>query len=270
MGDAAAPKTLRALILKRLYAIVALVVLGAVLKSIGVLAGSKAAFVDMLTCVASVAAAVLAVRASALTRVSRRFEVAGILWVTVIYAIVAGYALAVLMMSSPAHRVEEKAVLYVAAGTAVYAAAIWLSMGAGLAGRAYALFSMSEVYEGLVTLASVAAGSLWNPLYDYLGAWLLLAYVYYELYEHVKQLTEILVERAPEELARRIADTLKSLGLEPVRIEARPVLPGEYAAVITVRVKERDFERAHRLVDEAERLLKKRLNVVATIHYEPG
>ncbi len=255
--------------MKRLYAILALVALGTVIKSFGAFAGSKAAFVDMLTCIASVAAAILTIRASLLSSVSKRFEVAGILWVTIVYAIVAGYALAALLMTTPEYHVAREAVVYVAAGTGFYAIAIWLSMRAGAAGRAYALFSMSEIYEGIVTVASALAGSLWSPIYDYLGAWLLLAYLYYELYEHVKQLTEILVERAPESLTERIEEVLRRLGLEPVRVEVRPVLPGEYAAVITVRVRERDFRRAHQLVDEAEKMLS-RYNVAATIHYEPA
>ncbi len=257
--------------------VLALAAIGTVFKGMAALLGSRAALVDLLTCIANlvaVAAAYHALRVAVTPPDTdhpyghERYEVAAVLWITIIYSFVAGYAAAQLILEPVAEKLPVKAALYAALGLAAYAAAILMARRAGLAGRAYAAFTFTELYEGLVTMIAALAGSLYNPLLDTMAAWVLLAYLLYELFEHVNQVTCILVERVPPEILETARRLLESKGLRVTALRLRPLLPGKYVGDATVQLCAEKLHDAHRVVDEAERLLAKK-DIIVTIHYEP-
>ncbi len=257
--------------------VLSLAAIGAVFKGMAALAGSRAALVDLLTCIANLAAVAAAYHALRVAVTPpdtdhpyghERYEVAAVLWITIIYSFVAGYATAQLILEPVAERIPVRAAFYAALGLAAYAAAILAARRAGLAGRAYAAFTFTELYEGLVTMTAALAGSLYNPLFDTIAAWGLLAYLLYELYEHVNQVTCILVERVPPEVVEAAKKLLESKGLRVKALRLRPLLPGKYVGDATVQLCAEKLRDAHKVVDEAERLLAAQ-NVILTIHYEP-
>ncbi|AEM38706.1 cation diffusion facilitator family transporter [Pyrolobus fumarii 1A] len=254
-----------------------LVLIGTVLKGLAALEGSKAAFVDLLTCIANLVAMGAVYQATRIASMPadrdhpyghKRFEAAGVLWVTVIYGFISGYAAAELLLEPPAHTIPLAAAYYATAGIVAYAAAILLARRMGLAGKAYAAFTFSEIYEGVATVIAALGGSLINPLIDLIIAWGLLAYLLYELYEHVMEVTELITERVPPELIEAIERELEKRGLHVVSVRLRPVLPGEYIGDAIVRVDSDSLREAHRVVDEVEEVLRQR-RVILTIHYEP-
>ncbi len=254
-----------------------LAILGAALKGLAALEGSRAALVDLLTCIANLAAAAAALHASRVASMPpdcdhpyghRRYEAAGALWVTMIYAFVAGYAAATLLEAGEAAGIPPTAAYYAAAGVAAYAAAILAARRAGLAGRAYAAFTVTELYEGAVTVAAAALGSLLTPLVDLAAAWGLLAYLLHELYEETRRLTELLTDRVPPEVIEAVKNELERHGLRVRSVRLRPILPGEYIGDATVEVEASSLAEAHRAIDEVEARLRRR-RVILTIHYEP-
>ncbi len=253
-------------------------VLGTLFKGLAALLGSRAALVDLLTCIANLAAVAAAYYALRVASSPpdydhpyghERYEVAAVLWIAIIYSFVAGYAAAELLQEPVGERIPLRAAaVYAALGLAAYAAAILAARRAGMAGRAYAAFTFTELYEGLITMAAAALGSLYSPVIDAAAAWGLLAYLLYELYEHVHQVTCILVERVPPELVREAREHLEALGLRVKSIRIRPLLPGRYHGDAVVELCAESVAEAHRVIDEAEEALAKR-NILLTIHYEP-
>ncbi len=263
---------------KHLLPVILFATAGALFKTIAAFQGSRAALIDVLTCIANLFALFFLVYA---VRVSRlppdedhpyghvRFEVVGVLWITVIYGYVAGYGTAALMLEKSREHIPLQAPLFIAIGTALYAIAVLYARGAGLVGRAYAAFTASEIYEGIVVASAVLLGSLYTPVIDYIAAWGLLAYLIYELYEHVYHITCILTERVPPEVVKRVRRRLEERGLRVVSLRLRPLLPGEYVGDAIVRISSRDIREAHEIVDAVEKELRSKCNVHIVIHYEP-
>ncbi len=278
MGRREASEMLASGRVQSLAPIAGLALLGALFKSIAAVQGSRAALVDLLTCIANIialAALAYVLRVSGLPPDEdhpyghERFETAGVLWITTVYGFVAGYGVAVLLLEGVRERIPASAAIFAIIGTFFYAAAIVYARRAGLAGRAYAAFTLSEVFEGIVVAAAALAGSLFNPLVDYLAAWGLLAYLVYELYENVYHVTCILTERVPPELVRRVKARLEEKGLRVVSLRLRPILPGIYVGDAVVRVKGDSLRRVHEVVDAVEREIRSKCRVHLVIHYEP-
>ena len=218
----------------RLWLLAVLVFLGASLKSVATLvSGSRAVLVDALTCFASLAAlaAVLYyLRAGEMPPDEDhpyghyRLRLGGVLVSLSVYMFVAGYGLASTLSGlESGYRVEGlRAVPWLVAGTAAYAAAVALSRGMDPVVRLYAGFTVSEIIESLVSLLGAVLGQYLGYVYDAAGAFAIIGYIFYEAVEAHRYLLRSFSDvSAPRRLYQALEREAALRGLRVIRARLR-------------------------------------------------
>ncbi|NPA04925.1 MAG: cation transporter [Crenarchaeota archaeon] len=254
--------------------------LGAVFKLMAWLEGSMAALVDAATCFASLAAGMVSVWAQLASRRPpdeehpyghERYLLYGSIVIAVLYSIVLGISVDRLAerLANPYYHVAPAAPLYVAIGMGFYVAAVAAARRAGFVGRTYAAFLSSEIIEGFVTIASSAVGAAWSSIADYLGGWLLVGYLAYEIFSELRSYEAMLTDMAEPMLAERLRRMLEQHGLRVKSLRIRLVMPGRYHGDAVVEAP-KPLEEAHDLIDEVAKEARDRMGVELVIHYEPG
>lgn len=262
-------------------AVLALIVAGAAVKSLGfVLTFSRALFVDMLTCVASVVAAYFFARYAALSREPPdpdhpyghgRLLIWSALVTLIAYSFVAGIAVAGLIYWGSSEELISPVAAYAAAvGMALYSGAVYFARRVEHAGTSLAYFSSSELLESLVTLVAVALGSTLSPLYDFGGGSALTAFLLYGIVKEARELAPYVVDYAPPKLAEEIEEVAEGLGLRVLDVRLRSFLRGKYVGEVVVTAPAgADLREAHDLTDKLVRELERR-GIHVAVHYEPG
>lgn len=244
----------------------------------GIVYGSKSLLVDALTSIANLVA--LAATITYFMRSlrppdedhhygHRRLTYGGTILTLMSYSFVAGVAVTELMSPRP-YSVSINAPILAVLGFVTYSAVIALSRRWGKAFLPYSVFTVSELIESGVVIASSVAGALYSYIIDYAGAWILAAYIFYELASITRDVIKIVSDTAPPQpTIERIARTLRKLGLEPVRIRLRMVDDATLHGDIVVRVpSSMRVDEVNDLIAEAERVIKERFNADVTIALE--
>ena len=259
-------------------AALALSAVGAALKMAGGLGyGSRAVFVDALTCLANLGAGLIVYRHLRLSELPpdsdhpyghRRLVYQGLIWMLVIYSFVAGFSAALLYYSAGGYMVEGGAYKLAVAGTLAYLGSVIIARREGFAGESYAGFTASEVIEGVVTSASAYAGYQYSYTYDLLGGLAILAYLLAEVARESYNLGRLVSDVASEEAGRRVREELEKRGLRVKRLRLRTVVPGQYQGDAVVDAGSMPYEVADLLADEAVEVLRERYNIDIVVHVD--
>jgi len=244
----------------------------------GVVYGSKSLLVDALTSIANLAA--LAATITYFTRSlrppdrdhhygHRRLTYGGTILTLMSYSFVAGIAVTELMSPKP-YSVSINAPILAVLGFATYSVVIALSRRWGRAFLPYSVFTVSELIESGVVIASSVAGALYSYIIDYAGAWILAAYIFYELALITRDVIKIVSDTAPPQpTVQGIVSVLRDLGLEPVRVRLRMVDDATLHGDVVVRVPPGTrVDEVNHLIAQAERVIKERFNADVTIALE--
>ncbi len=263
----------------RLAVLFSLSALAAAFKIVGgIVYGSKSLLVDALTSIANLVAltATITYFMRSLRPPDedhhyghRRLTYGGTILTLMSYSFVAGIAVAELMSPKP-YSVSINAPILAVLGFATYSVVIVLSRRWGKAFLPYSVFTVSELIESGVVIASSVAGALYSYIIDYAGAWILAAYIFYELALITRDVIRVVSDTAPPQSTMRgIARALKNLGLEPVRIRLRMVDDATLHGDVIVRVPPGTrVDEVNDLISEAERVIKERFNADVTIALE--
>ncbi len=244
----------------------------------GVVYGSKSLLVDALTSIANLVA--LAATIMYFMRSlrppdedhhygHRRLTYGGTILTLMSYSFVAGIAVTELMSPRP-YSVSINAPILAVLGLVTYSVVVVLSRRWGKAFLPYSVFTVSELIESGVVIASSVAGALYSYIIDYVGAWILAAYIFYELTSITRDVIKIVSDTAPPQpTIEKIARILRELGLEPTRIRLRMVDDVTLHGDIVVRVPSSMMViEVNDLIAEAERVIKERFNADVTIALE--
>ncbi len=250
---------------------------GAVVKLFGgILYGSKALLVDGVTCIASVLAGIFLVvwlrRATTPPDSDHpyghgRLAYGAVSYTLAVYAFAAGVGFTVLATTRH-YIVDAEATLYAVVGLGFYLAAIMAYRRVGPAGASVAAFTSSEILESTISIISAAGGATLSYLIDYIGAWIIEAFIIYESAKHASELVMSLSDKADAEalgLARR---ELEARGFEVHRLRLRRVVPGKYHGdAVIVPPKGMPPEAADILADEAVTSLESK-GIDLTVHID--
>ncbi len=254
--------------------------LGGAVKIVGgVFYGSKALFIDALTCIAnfvSIIATIYYYRKSLLPPDldhhygHHRLGFGGAFTTIMAYSFAAGLSIWELSSLEP-YRVSPMAPFYAFLGFIFYAIAIFLSKRAGEYFAPYAVFTVSELIESVTVIVASLLGSVYSYLIDYAGAVVIVGYLFYELYDIARDFIKVMSDIAPEpSLVKNIRREVEEMGLKVISIRLRMIRRGYYQGDIVIRVDpSMNVEEAHRVADEVEKRLKEKYNVDVIVHVEP-
>ena len=228
-----------------IIAILLLATAGGVAKIVGGLSyGSRALFVDALTSFANLIALIATIHYYRLSSQPPdsdhpfghyRLGYAGVIISLITYGYVAGVA-SVELLYSREYSVGIEATYYALAGLVLYGLAIWLSLRIGGFFKAYGLFTISELYESMVTVLASLAGALYTYLIDYVGAIGLTLYIFYELVSIGRETLSTIVDRsAPLSLISEVREIIERNGYKVVDLRIRCLAPNIYHGDVRVR-----------------------------------
>lgn len=218
--------------------------LGLVLSALGgaakiagsILYGSRALLVDGATCIAGLLAGLATLywlRASqAPPDVDHpygheRLAFGGVAFMLVAYGIAAGFGLAYLIDYGN-YNVEAGAGAMGLLGLVFYSGAVAAFRRSPIVGGPMAAFTASEILESIVSTLAALGGYTLGPLVDYLGAWAIEAYLFWELIGNSRGLVHQLSDMASRELVEEVRRELESRGFRVLDVRLRQVVPGEY------------------------------------------
>jgi len=260
-----------------LAVIVALSILGGFFKILGgTIYGSRASFVDALTSIANVLAAVVSVYFYSKSTLPPdkdhhyghyKLGYAGIIVTLIAYGFVAGLVISELARFEP-YRVEIMAPLMVCLGAFSYSIAIFLSKKIGSFLSVYSVFTFSELIEAGVVVASSAIGALYNYIVDYSGALVLTTYIFVEILKTTKSLMMGISDIAPStSYIDLVKEFIASRGFIVNEIKVRKFSDKLYHGDISV--KPRDIHTTYsdlsRRIKELKEELMKELQLDASI-----
>ncbi len=239
---------------------------------------SKALLVDGLTCIAGLIAGILLLRMmiKASSPPDRdhpygheRLAFGGVLYVLIIYSFAAGIALSKLL-SYRAYKVSPKAPIFAALGTVFYAIAIVVYKRVKVVGTPIAMFTLSEIFEGLISIVASLVGSLRGCFIDYMGAWIIEGYLIFELFTQSREFICNISDRVPPEIWCAVKRRLEASGFKIKSLRLRTFVPGRYQgdAVIVVP-KNLSYKEADEKVDNlVEELSKNGIDIIIHIDTE--
>jgi divalent metal cation (Fe/Co/Zn/Cd) transporter len=185
----------------------------------------------------------------------------------VIYGVVAGYVLSRLLRPER-YVVSPRAPLYALIGTAFYVVAVLVYRRVSVAGIPIAVFTMSEILEGIISTVASLLGSVKGYLVDYSGAWIIEGYLLLELFLQAQELITSISDRVPEGIKDFIRKELEDAGFEVLSLRLRCVVPKRYQGDAIVRpFEDVDYIHADKIVDELVRSLSKK-GIDLVVHIE--
>jgi cobalt-zinc-cadmium efflux system protein len=252
---------------------------GAAAKLGGALAfSSRSLLADALTSVASLAALALSLRYhmeslrppdSDHPYGHERLALASNVLASALYAAVAGF-MAALLLAGGAYRVSPGAPLAAAAGGGLYLASILLARGLGESFRAYSTLSTSEVIESVLVIASSLAGATVSYTIDLAGAWVIVGYVAFEVWENLSRTVRLYSDQAaPPEVYRAVVEEFERAGLRVARVRIRVVRPGRYQGDVAIAAPpDSSVAEVHGMIQEARRRIERR-GIDVVVYLEP-
>lgn len=255
----------------------ALILVGGLVKTSGyIIFSSKAVLIDAITCIAAALGGFTVLIA---TRESlkppdldhpyghERMAYGGSLSVLIIYALATGFSVAMLGTPEP-YNVDWRASITALIGTALYALAIAVARLDPVGGSVLAVFTLSEVLEGLVSAGASYAGATLSYIIDYIGGLAILAYLLISLTREARRVVEELSDVAERGLIENIRRVLEERGFKVKSLRVRQVIPGKYHGDAIVEAPhDMPLEVANILVDEITDMLAKN-NIDLTVHID--
>ncbi len=241
----------------------------------GIIYGSKSLLVDALTSMANVAAlaATITYFLKSLTPPDedhhyghRRLAYGGTIVTLMAYSFVGGVAVTELIRPHP-YRVSINAPILAALGFLAYLAVILMARRWGGSFLPYSIFTVAELIESGVVIASSTVGAIYSYIVDYIGAWGLTAYVFYELInigrETILKVSDI---APPRTVIERVVSLVRSTGLKPVRVRLRMIDDSTLHGDIVVEVpKDLRIDELNQLILAAEDRVRRELNADVAI-----
>jgi len=245
----------------------------------GVVFESKSVFVDAMTSIANLVAAVLV---ATYTRKSfapadadhpyghDRYKYSSMAATLIIYAFVLGLLTADIYGSAGRpYRVSLYASLMAALGMVFYAGAIAISKRGGSAGQLYAEYTAGELIEGATTILSSLGGALLNYIIDFIGAVFLISYFAFTTVKSSIELIELIADRIEPSKLNFIKQFFESRGLKLERLRVRKytdeLIYGDAVVCLPATM---SLDEVHRVVDKVEEDLKK-MHIDIVVHVEP-
>lgn len=215
----------------------------------GVLYGSKAIFVDAMTSIANLLALLLAIRywKSSLKPPDEdhhfghyKLAFGGSISTLIIYSFVAGLV-TFKLIELREYTVSLEAPLMAFLGVSCYVIAISASRKLRGVFTHYSKFTVSELIEGAVVVASSLAGALLSYLIDYAGALILALYIFYELREVFSEIMEYVGDTAPPlDVTKVVREEFSKNNLSLSNLRLRNVDGMHYQGAATVLVSPED------------------------------
>lgn len=254
----------------------ALSIIGAVFKLYGgIVYQSKAVVVDGITCIANIAAGTVIIAAMIKSRMPpdvdhpyghQRIVYIGILVLLLSYAFSAGLSVGVLLQSQK-YEVQAESSVYALLGAGIYAISVFVSSKASTSGESYALFTFSEVLEGIVSAGVAYAGAEYSYLIDYAGAVLITGYIFVELYNEAKKLNIVITDRVRPQVFDQVYRLLEERGFKVKRLRLRPLSNNSYVGDAIVEAPGIPADVSDLLAEESIYYAKE-LGVDLTIHID--
>ncbi len=259
--------------------ILTLATLGAIVKIFGGFEfGSRALFIDALTCLANIVALVLTTHFLKQSLIPpdkdhpyghRRIALGGPFSTLLAYSFVGGIAITDLVNVEPYH-VSIYAAICAGLGLAFYLGAITLSKRVGGFLSTYAVFTWTEVFESSVTIIAALGGAMLSYIVDYAGAIAITAFIFYELFEEGRQFLELISDITHPQLAKEVVVELRRRGLRVKSIRLRKVSHDYYQGDVTIELDPHTtLDQAHKVADEVEKFLREKFGIEAVVHIEP-
>ena len=254
-----------------------LILMGGFVKTAGyIMFSSKAVLVDAITCIATALGGFVVLIA---TRASlkppdldhpyghERVAYGGPLGVLVIYALSAGFSAAMLGAPEP-YNVDWRASITALIGTSLYVLAIVVARLDPIGGSILAVFTFSEVIEGLVSAGASYAGATLSYVIDYLGGLVILAYLLLSLVRETRKVVDELSDIVEKGLMENVRRVLEERRFKVKSLRVRRVIPGKYHGDAVVEAPcDMPLEVANILVDEITDMLA-RNNIDLTVHID--
>ncbi len=253
-----------------------LVFLGGLVKIIGgIIYGSKALYVDALTCIANFIALIATIyyyRVSLLPPDldhhygHYKLGFGGALISVMAYSFVAGLVVSRLYTIEP-YEVRIGAPIFALLGFILYGLAIIVARRISEFFGPYSVFTVSELIESIVVIAASLAGALFSYFIDYIGALILAAYIFIELYDTSKDLLVGLSDIAPpKSYVESIKRFLESKGFIVEQIKVRRIHSNLMHGDIAVSVSDRyTIHEVKKLIKELKKELLNKFELDASI-----
>lgn len=135
----------------------------------------------------------------------------------------------------------------------------------------YAIFTVSELMEGITVIIASFLGSVYYYLIDYIGAFVIVGYLFYELYDIARDFIKVMSDIAPEPgLIKNIKREIERMGPRVISVRLRMLRENYYQGDIIIRVNpSMSIGEAHRIADDIERILREKYNAEVIVHIEP-
>lgn len=266
---------------KTISVLITLSIAGGALKVYGSIAGgSKSVFVDAMTSIANVLAIVFVLR---FFRASmdlpdadhhyghHRLALGGPISMLMLYSFVAGVIVLDIVNSiGRPYEVSYESPLYASIAMVPYGLAVVMAKRAHPIVSSYGGFTVIELIESLVSIASSLGGVVVSYALDFIGAIALMGYLLFELMESFRKLVEAVSDVAPREVISRIQEIGRNYKVEVRRVRVRRVIESVYHGDIIVEItSSTSLEKAHDIADSIEKELRKQgMDII--VHVEPS
>ncbi len=252
--------------------VLTLSLLGGIVKILGgILYGSKALFVDAMTCMANFVALVATIHYYRVSLIPpdedhhfghSRLGFGGALVSILAYSFVAGVVI-VDLLSTREYTVSILAPVFAGLGFILYLGAILVAKRISYFFGPYAMFTYSELIESITVIAASLGGALYSFYIDFAGAIILTAYIFYEVYDVAKDMFHYLSDMAPPPgLLKEIKNVIESKGYNVERLRMRTILKGLYhGEAIIVVPRDMSAGDVARIIEEIVESVKKKYNV---------
>lgn len=215
--------------------VVVALIAGALKITGGVVYHSNTLFVDALTSIANIAVLLAIIRFKRIAEMPsdldhhfghERFEYAGVTVSIVAYSFVAGLAVAKLFYSTD-YTVSFDSFYYALTATLLYLMLVIYTARSSPSLRAYGVFTLSEVWEGVAGIIASVGGALVSYIVDYVLAVFLTVYIFVEVYHQGRGMVAILLDSAPpQSIYQNIVSLIESKGGKVRRLRLRVLFPG--------------------------------------------
>lgn len=253
-----------------------LALLGGLVKIIGgITYGSKALYVDALTCIANFIALIATIYYYKISLLPPDLDhhyghyklgFGGALISVMTYSFVAGLVVSKLYTTEP-YKVHIGAPVFALLGFIFYGLAIIVSRRISEFFSPYSVFTISELIESVIVIVASLAGALFSYFIDYIGALILATYIFIELYDISKDLLIDLSDIAPpKSYIESVKEFLESRGYIVKQIKIRRIYSNLMHGDIIILLPDRyTVKEAKELINELKKELLNKFKLDASI-----
>ncbi len=244
----------------------------------GIFYGSKALFVDAMTCIANFIALTASIYFYKVSLLPPdrdhhyghyKLGFGGAIISILAYSFVAGIVV-MNLISFKEYQVRIEAPFLAILGFIFYSLAIVVARKISEFLTPYTVFTVSELLESLVVIASSLAGALYSYLIDYIGAIILATYLFIELYSVARDVIMNISDIAPPtKYINNVREFIESQGFKVKSIKIRRIHSRLYHGdIVLVPRNNIDYKELIKKVKELKTDLMKKFSLDASIEFE--